>query len=126
MKRSPLNRRTPMPRSTKPLRRVSRKRARQDRQLDHRKQFRAEHFPCLCWYCGERQATDVDHGLGRPNHPNRHHIAHLIASCNECNVGKVSTAKKRDGEFRQIKMRYDPGNYDEAIWNELMGCWAGG
>lgn len=91
MKRSELKRTTQMARTSYrfkragKLRPVSKKRAKQNRTLNHCGEFRRQHRGARCQWC--RQATGTEaHHIASKNHPYRHHRTGLLWLCGWCHA----------------------------------------
>lgn len=134
-------RRTPMKRSRKPLQRTrlkpkSRKRAKEDRALDDRPQFKAAFG--FCFLCGRRTCLEAHHIAGR--HTDEQHArANLVMLCgdfgNGCHRSMTDnkwTAKDRDNKTvgvllcLALKQLYDPEHYDldlvRRVWGKGPEC----
>jgi 5-methylcytosine-specific restriction endonuclease McrA len=122
-RRTPLIRRTPMPRSGK-LRPRSLKRQREDRAVNDLAEFSALFIGGLCWGCRKELATEIDHAWGR-NSKLRHHRCNLGALCRECHESKVITTESMQ-RYKRLKKRYDRDGFDAAIWHTLRLAFCGG
>ena len=81
MKRSPLKRKTPLKRTGRKLRLVSRKRAKQNKLYSEIRKVYLEENPA-CEVCG-KQATQIHHKRGRI-HDRLNDTAFFMAVCFEC------------------------------------------
>lgn len=122
MKRSPLKRKTPMKRSTKPMRKQSKKRAKLMRTVGpERKAYIAEFGKCMA--CGSRKRLCV-HEMAKGSHREAalSEPCTWLVACWLCN-----TRYLEDYSIwplaRQLatKLKYDPDRFDLERFNEIRG-----
>ena len=128
MKRSPLNRKTPMKRTAwikrggpkrKPAKRQSHQSmsaAQYYRSVEcEREKWRVEqiHKGRKCWLCGGT-FTNI-HEMEKKSHATRNwgHVYNYFASCNECNLGPILNSSSKKNHTRQLALKQinDPGGY---------------
>lgn len=123
-------RRTPMKRSSKPLRRTrlkpkSRKRAKEDRALDDRPEFNA--LFGYCFICLDGGGKLETHHISGRTGPLRHHRANLFRVCSHCHETKLTNPVTPKGQPLAMtaldklamqlayKLARDPRGYDRDI-----------
>lgn len=101
------------------LRKRNPKRAKQDRQVNHLKEFHSSYVDgCgLCWICFVNAAAQVHHIASR-NHRLRHHQTNLLPVCISCHEDLIPRMPV-PVVFAFRKMRY-PGSFDKEIAAELL------
>lgn len=131
MKRSPLKRKSalkansPLKRSRKRIRRVSKKRQRLRKQVKPDEDAFLEEFPA-CFYCGSTREVRIDHIVsgtgGRPVALS--HRAAWNAACWRCNSGKwAGSGDKMFARKLAVKRKHDPAWYDLELCCRLRGKW---
>lgn len=71
------------------MRSRSAKRAKEDREVDDRDEFREEFE--TCFRCGSRDGIEVDHIYGR-HHKQRHHRTNIMLLCHACHELKTGNS----------------------------------
>lgn len=114
MKKTAITRRTPMPRSQKPLKRTRLKRKPQ-RDTPMLAEYRRL-FP-QCQYCGWRKATDIHElfsaGRRRVARAHRSCVLHLCRVCHEALQGARAALQCA------VKREADPLGYDQIEYDRL-------
>lgn len=121
MKRSPMPpRKTPMPRSIKPMARISPKRAKRNRQVKtFRQQYMSDHPNCEV--CGIRPSVDpheISRGPAREKSLDIEEA--LLAVCRECHE-ELGDYAKWPVERQLAVKALSYGGYDRVKVNELRG-----
>lgn len=127
MKRSPMPprktelARTKLARSTKPMRRRSKKRAAEDRATNDIADFVGEFR--ACFRCGLRDVLEVDHLFGR-SHAKRHHRTNLLLLCPACHRLKHANTLPL-GYWLGLKVWQDWDGVDIDLLRELRAAKGG-
>lgn len=121
MKRTRLERRTPLERKTG-IRPVSKKRAKRQRETNPaRRAYVARVWLCEC--CAKREATDCHEITNGPNRDTAlSERCCWLAVCSECNCHRL-TDKAEYPLARQLKLKLlaDPEHFDLARVLEILG-----
>lgn len=115
--------RTPMKRSSKPMKRNTPKRAKADRRVAKPRAAFRDEFP-WCWYCEDAPATDVHEmasGVGNRSKAVQERFT-WGSSCNDCNCNRLTDKREWPLE-RQLAVKWinDREFFERVAFNRLRG-----